>query len=106
MSFKKADILLIAALILLAVFAFAFPFLNSASGSEAVIRLNNEEIHRLNLNENTQIDLGTNLIKIEKGEVFVESATCPDKVCVHHSPIKNKGDAIICVPNGVVVEVE
>ena len=106
MCFKKADIILIAALVILAVFATLFPFLNSASGSEAVVLLNNEEIHRLPLNKNTQIDLGTNLIKVENGEVYIETATCPDKVCVHHAPIKNKGDAIICVPNGVVVEVE
>ncbi len=106
MSFKKADIILIAALVLLAVFALLFPFLNSASGTTAVVLVNNEELYRLPLSENTEIDLGTNFIKIENGEVYVESATCPDKVCVHHSPIKTKGEAIICVPNGVVLEVE
>jgi hypothetical protein len=103
---KKADIILIAALAILAVFALLFPLLNTASGSEAVILVKNEELYRLPLEKDTKIDLGTNIVKIENGEVSVESATCPDKVCVHHSPIKNKSDAIICVPNGVVVEVE
>lgn len=103
---KKADIILIAALALLAVLTLLFPLLNTASGSEAVILVKNEELYRLPLEKDTHIDLGTNVVKIENGEVSVESATCPDKVCVHHSPIKNKGDAIICVPNGIVVEVE
>lgn len=103
---KKADIILIAALALLAVLTLLFPLLNTASGSEAVILVKNNELYRLPLNKDTHIDLGTNVVKIENGEVSVESATCPDKVCVHHSPIKNKGDAIICVPNGIVVEVE
>lgn len=103
---KKADIILIAALALLAVLTLLFPLLNTASGSEAVILVKNNELYRLPLNKDTEVDLGTNVVKIENGEVFVESATCPDKVCVHHSPIKNKGDAIICVPNGIVVEVE
>lgn len=103
---KKADIILIAALALLAVLTLLFPLLNTASGSEAVILVKNNELYRLPLEKDTKIDLGTNVVKIENGEVSVESATCPDKVCVHHSPIKNKGDAIICVPNGIVVEVE
>ena len=103
---KKADIILIAVLAILAVFALLFPLLNTASGSEVVILVKNEELYRLPLEKDTKIDLGTNIVKIENGEVSVESATCPDKVCVHHSPIKNKSDAIICVPNGVVVEVE
>ena len=103
---KKADIILIAALALLAVLTLLFPLLNTASGSEAVVLVKNNELYRLPLNKDTHIDLGTNIVKIEHGKVSVESATCPDKVCVHHSPIKNKGDAIICVPNGIVVEVE
>ena len=103
---KKADIILIAALALLAVLTLIFPLLNTASGSEAVVLVKNEELYRLPLNKDTEVDLGTNIVKIENGKVSVESATCPDKVCVHHSPIKNKGDAIICVPNGIVVEVE
>ena len=103
---KKADIILIAALALLAILTLLFPLLNTASGSDAVILVKNNELYRLPLNKDTEVDLGTNVVKIENGEVSVESATCPDKVCVHHSPIKNKGEAIICVPNGVVVEVE
>ena len=103
---KKADIILIAALAVLGIFALLFPLLNTASGSDAVILVKNNELYRLPLNKDTEVDLGTNVVKIENGEVSVESATCPDKVCVHHSPIKNKGEAIICVPNGVVVEVE
>ena len=103
---KKADIILIAALALLAVLTLLFPLLNTASGSEAVVLVKNNELYRLPLNKDTEVDLGTNIVKIENGKVSVESATCPDKVCVHHSPIKNKGDAIICVPNGIVVEVE
>ena len=103
---KKADIILIATLAVLGIFALLLPLLNTASGSEAVILVKNNELYRLPLETDTKIDLGTNVVKIENGEVSVESATCPDKVCVHHSPIKNKGDAIICVPNGIVVEVE
>ena len=103
---KKADIILIAALALLAVLTLLFPLLNTASGSEAVILVKNNELYRLPLEKDTKIDRGTNIEKIENGKESVESATSPDKDSVHHSPIKNKGDAIICVPNGIVVEVE
>ncbi len=103
---KKADIILIASLVILAVLTLLFPLLNNDSGTEAVILVDNQEVYRLPLNQNAEIGLGTNTVTVENGKVYVKSATCPDKVCVHHTPIKKKGESIICVPNGVVVEVE
>ena len=103
---KKADVVLIISLLILAVFAALFPFLNNTNGSEIVVLKNNEEINRLPLSKNAKLDLTTNVIVIENGKAYVQSANCPDKVCVHHKAISKKGESIICVPNALVLEVE
>lgn len=106
MAPKKADIILIACLLVLAIFAAIFPFLNTDTGSELVVLKNNVAIHRLPLSEDTKLDLITNVVVIKNGEARVQSANCPDKVCVHHKAVSKKGESIICVPNGIVLEVE
>ncbi len=49
--------------------------------------------------------IGGNIILIKDGSVRMKSATCPDKLCVNQGQIHNKGEAIICLPNKVVVEI-
>lgn len=102
---KKADVFLIGAIL---IFSIALFFLVSPTdkGSEAVIRVNNEVIYRLPLNKDTEIKLTGNTVVIENGYAFVSSATCPDKICVNHQKISKSGQSIICLPNGVIVEVE
>lgn len=47
-----------------------------------------------------------NTVVIENGQVYMESADCPDQVCVKHKAICKDGEMIICLPNEVFVEVE
>ena len=39
------------------------------------------------------------------GKVFVETATCPDGICVSHRAIFRNGESIICLPHSVVITV-
>ena len=48
----------------------------------------------------------TNIVLITEGTVSMESADCPDQICVHHQRIKRSGESIICLPNKVVVSIE
>ena len=48
---------------------------------------------------------GKCILVIRKGEAYVESAECPNQICVHHSPISHKGETIVCLPNRIVVEI-
>ncbi len=59
----------------------------------------------LNNKNSYTIDIGTNTILVQDGMVRMKSATCPDKLCVKQGQIHNKGEAIICLPNKVVVEI-
>lgn len=47
-----------------------------------------------------------NTIVIDKGQVYMENADCPDQICVNHKPISKNGEMIICLPNEVFIEVE
>ena len=53
-----------------------------------------------------EIDInGTNTAVIEKGSVYMKSATCPDKLCIHQGKAHDGSKKIICLPNKVVIEV-
>ena len=47
---------------------------------------------------------GTNQVRIKDDAIYVEEATCPDKLCVKHGKLNNKYDSIVCLPNKVVIE--
>ncbi len=46
-----------------------------------------------------------NRLVISDGEAYVESATCPDGICVAHKPVFRDGESIVCLPNRVVITV-
>lgn len=47
---------------------------------------------------------GTNKVCIKNNAIYVEEATCPDKLCVKHGKLNNKYDSIVCLPHKVVIE--
>lgn len=46
-----------------------------------------------------------NLLAISEDQVWMEAADCRDQVCVHHVPISDGADPIICLPNRLVAEI-
>ena len=49
--------------------------------------------------------VGKCVLVIQNGEVFMEEADCPNQICVHHAPIRYKGESIVCLPNRIIIEV-
>ncbi len=47
---------------------------------------------------------GTNKVCIKENTIYIEEATCPDKLCVKHGKLNNKYDSIVCLPHKVVIE--
>ena len=41
---------------------------------------------------------------VQDGEIYMESADCPDQVCVEHGPLKPGGTPIICLPNHLSIQ--
>ena len=49
--------------------------------------------------------VGKCILVISDGKADMESADCPNQICVHHSAISHIGETIVCLPNRVVIEV-
>lgn len=49
--------------------------------------------------------VGKCILVISDGRADMESADCPNQICVHHSAISHTGETIVCLPNRVVIEV-
>lgn len=78
-------------------------------GNYAEISVNGEIKACLPLSEDTEITIREgsqyNTLKISNGFAAVLSASCPDKICVHHKAICKTGETIVCLPNRLSVTI-
>ena len=103
---KKNDILLISAILVFSAMLFFASSGLFADGDRVEIYKNNELKYSLPLSVDKEIDLGgKNKVVIGDGKVYMESADCPDQICVHQAPLGKSGRDIICLPNRVMVRV-
>ena len=114
MKFLKAhknDILLILAVLILAGGVWVYTLCTRSHGGEAVVTVDGEEVLRAPLSEpRTYIRQDPsgevlNTVVIRDGRVCVESASCPDKICVNQRQIDRTGETITCLPNKTVVKI-
>lgn len=63
-----------------------------------------QEIKLSYIAEPYTIDLGTNKVRVQPEGVSMESAHCPDKLCVKQGSISKSGESIICLPNKIIIE--
>ncbi|MGI6027820.1 MAG: NusG domain II-containing protein [Candidatus Heteroscillospira sp.] len=106
-------VLAFAALILFSTLSMFF-MRRSADGTTAVITQDGREIERIDLGKvkepyTIRVDNpngGYNIILVEKGQVSVTEASCPDKVCIRQGTITTGLKPIVCLPNKVMVIIE
>jgi len=105
-----ADILLIIAITILAISGFVIQKSDHQTGRFYTIEMAGKTLYRLPLASDTLLTLkgDTGIIKIESKnhKVRVTESSCPLKICVRTGWIKNAGEAIICVPNRMIIEVQ
>lgn len=46
---------------------------------------------------------GENRIRIEKGEMYVAEADCPDRICIGSGKLRKNGPPIVCLPHKLVI---
>ena len=96
--------------VIFVVFSVAALIINTVKPEEniALISIDGEVVREINLENDTAFLLesenGTNSIEVKNGTIYITDATCPDKLCVRHGELHNKFDAIVCLPNKVVIE--
>lgn len=106
----RNDIILIAALLAVALAAFAMIQLFKKSGGYAVVVQEGKEIASYPLNKDISVTIdsptgGFNTLVIKDGKADVIRADCPDKLCVHQHSISYNGETIVCLPNKLVVKI-
>ena len=50
-------------------------------------------------------DKGKNTVVVSNKEVYVESADCPDQICVDHAHIMYEGETIVCLPHRLIITI-
>ncbi len=109
------DLMLVLICILVAIFVGIFVFVNNHNQNEflpvAVIKYDNNEIYRIDLNsvdEPYYIPIENEYhtkILVEKGKICFAEAECPDKVCVNTGKISRPGQIAVCIPAKLIIEI-
>jgi len=103
---KKNDIILFLSVVGLAFILLLSGWLKSENGDTVIITHGTEEYGEYPLYRDTVINInGTNTVRIENGAAYMESATCPDHLCIRQGKVTDSSKKIICLPNRVTVEV-
>lgn len=107
---KKADFIVIGAVLVVAVVLIVFLYgINSSSGDFVQIEIDGEisEVIPLDstLTREINTEHGTNTLVIENGSAVMTEADCPDGICTNHKAINRTGESIICLPHKVVVSI-
>ena len=108
----RNDIVFIVALLLVATIGAVYLFVFRGSGDVVEVTVDGKAYGVYSLNQNLTEDIYTgkdnshlNRLIIRDGKAYMETATCPDGICVAHRPIFRDGESIVCLPNRVVVTV-
>ena len=78
----------------------------------ANIYRNGEQLYSINLSDvsdeyTIQIEgVVINTVTVAHRRICISDATCPDHVCVNQGWITNGVVPIVCLPNGVVIQIE
>lgn len=106
----RNDIILIAAVVLIAAIGFVLYVATRQGGSVVVVEIDGEFFGKYPLSEDASVSIDTerghNLLIIENGRARIDEADCPDLICAEHAPILNTGETIVCLPNRVIVVIE
>ncbi len=108
--FGKNDCIFIGFLALFCIAVCVWVYKGGAvDGSNIVITVDGKEYGTYSLLEEQTITIGegetVNIIEIKGGKAYMKEASCPDQLCVEQNKISFDKEAIICLPNKVVITV-
>lgn len=110
---KKGDFILIFSL--LGVFIISFFYINSkffySNDKYISVQVNGKEIKKITFGNEKKVypirtSFGLNILEVDEFGVRVIEASCPDKLDVKFGKIDKVGQAIICLPNRLVIEIK
>lgn len=107
---KKRDLIMAAVFILIGVMLTIGMRFFMKPGARVVVYIDGESAEAYSLKEDgvyqIQTEAGSNSFRIEHGSVWMESADCPDKLCIHMGKVGKNGETIVCLPHKLVLQIE
>lgn len=109
--FLRNDFLLIGAILLVCAIGAVYLFCFRERGNTVTVTVDGKPYGTYALSQDLCEDIvadgkeGCNRLIVQNGKAYIETASCPDGICVSHAPIFRNGESIICLPNRVVVTV-
>ena len=110
LSLRRADAVLIAAVICLALLC-GIGMLFSRQGKSVTVAVDGKAVAVYPLDEDREVWLtgyggGKNRLVISGGAARIAEADCKDGLCARHAAVSRVGDAIICLPHRLTMTVE
>lgn len=110
---KKNDIKLIITVLVIAagIFAFWQWKQNKSEPDWVVVTIEGNEYARYPLNQDATYTIEPhtgeeNVLVIQDGNVEIKDANCSDRICIYQGKISKNGELIVCLPHGLIVQVE
>ena len=106
----RADILLIAGILLVGAVIALVLLLGQKAGSRVEVRVSGEVVRSFSLDDAVTYEIvdpdgGRNILRIEGGKAWIEEADCPDRLCVGMGKISRIGQTVVCLPHELVIEI-
>ena len=106
---KKAEIILLIVILAVGIPMSVLSLTAGTGGDKVKISADGQVYGIYPLDEDGEIEVTedghTNHITIKDGQVSMSYSTCHNQVCVNTGAISHTKDAIVCLPNRVVVEI-
>lgn len=107
----KADIIILALILMAALAAYEVPDLLHGDDVNVIsVYQDGELMYQYSLFEEQTVTVsspeGYNLLLIDGSEARVTDADCPDKLCVRQRAISRSGESIICLPHKLVIQID
>ena len=104
-------ILLIAALAAVFALLTRYTLARQAPGRKAEVVQDGKVLYTIDLDRVTQpytftvedLEGGCNVVSVKPGSICVETADCPDKICVEQGWLKDRASPIVCLPHRLVI---
>lgn len=108
----RNDIILVVCLLLVAAIGIFYLFVLRHRGDAVEVKVDGKPYGTYLLSKDITEDIHTgknneclNRLVIKEGKAYMQTATCPDGICVAHAPIFRDGESIVCLPQRVVITV-
>ncbi len=113
MKIKRADVILIIAVLSVAALSLLLLLLFSDNGERVAVIQGGERIGVYDLHTDMSLLINSpddsekaNTLVISDGKAYIKDASCPDKYCENHRPIFLNGQTIVCLPHDLMIMIE